>query len=56
MVHVVLGTAHHLCWGNPLLAARTLCPVPPGAPTAPRTAHYCKSPFHKPKDIQLKMS
>ena len=45
MVHVVLGAAHHLGWGNPLVAARALGPVPPGAPTATRTAHYCNSPF-----------
>ena len=46
VIHVVLGAAHHLGRRNPLLAARALGPVPPGAPTAPRTAHYCNSPFH----------
>jgi hypothetical protein len=53
VVHVVLGPAHHLCGGNPLLAARALCPVPPGAPTATRTAHYCNSPFHTPRCADL---
>jgi len=53
VVDVVLGAAHHLCWGNPLLAARTLRPIAPGAPTAPRTAHYCNSPFHTPKCAYL---
>jgi hypothetical protein len=56
VVHVVLSATHHLCGGDPLLAARTLCPVPPGAPTAPRTAHYCKSSFHQLNLIQLKTS
>jgi hypothetical protein len=53
VVDVVLGAAHHLCWWNPLLAARTLRPIAPGAPTAPRTAHYCNSPFHTPKCVYL---
>ena len=49
VIDFVLGAAHDLCWGNPLLAARALRPVAPGAPTAPRTAHYCNSPLHTPK-------
>lgn len=48
MVHIVLGASHHLSGGNPLLAARAFRPVPPEAPTAQRTAHYCNSPSHTP--------
>jgi hypothetical protein len=49
VIDVVLGAAHNLSWGNPLLAARALRPVAPGAPTAQRTALYCNSPFRTPK-------